>query len=171
MNTVGTEVNKTPKPGPLRDEFYSDNLLAGPGPLHPHPSFCLFQKVLAVPPSLHRRGGGNETSSGILHILHVPRTAELHLPSPGLRGAAWATLRFFQRASAPLHPCSLCRRALPLSGGVTSSEMPSLLHLVFYLAFCVRFIPTAIPRLVHPAEFRQCRSRVYTVNLHTPRGF
>lgn len=57
-DTVGTEVNKIQKPGPLSSGFDSNSLLPGPGDFHP--SFCLCQEVLTVPPRLTEHWPGNE---------------------------------------------------------------------------------------------------------------
>lgn len=63
-------------------ELYSVSLLAGSGPLHPHPFFCLFQCLPAY--GVHRQrgwlAGWGEASGGILHTLYSPalRPAPLH---------------------------------------------------------------------------------------------
>lgn len=125
---VGTELNKTQKPSPLSSGFYSTASCLGPGLsplLLPLPGGSDSASLPTVPRP------GDEASACILHILHVPGTAELHLPRPGMRAvalAAPASLRFFQRASASLHrlfPLSArpsTRRRFPLC--ILSSTLP-----------------------------------------------
>lgn len=79
-----------------------------------------------------------------------PRTAELPLPSPGLRAATRASLRVFQRVSAPLH------MTVPLPARPSTGLPCHLLRDAFPLAPCL--LPF-VPRPVPPAELRQCRSQ------------
>ena len=102
-NAGGTWVNQIPKLWPSRRRV----LL--------FPAFCLGSRPLlcqkSQPPCLHCPPARDDASArGAARAPRRPSTAELHLPSPGLRAATLASPRFSRRASAPLH------RLLPLPG-------------------------------------------------------
>lgn len=114
------------------------NRLAGSGPLHPHPFFCLF---LCLPAHAAHRQGGWLGEAGRPQAVSgspstSPRTAELPLPSPGLRAATRASLRVFQRVSAPLH------MTFPLPARPSTGLQCHLLRDAFPLAPCLLpFVP------------------------------
>lgn len=127
-----------------------------------------------MPPRLNEHRPRNEVSASILNILHVPAPLNLTFITPACDPPHWPLFASSNEPPRLCICCFLCRSALPLSSQLQCHllrETPPFLHLVVYPAFCSLFVLAAPPRLVHPAKFRQSRSRVCTATLHTTRSF